>query len=463
MTVLSLLTALALSAPAAPVSVTPGNRVASVFLSQDFLNEELAAHAKSDLVKELKIELDPPSGSFFLRGVLQVPIEELRAVNLDPKLGAFRFQLAVKPETTRQGHLILEFPLNETFFYPKDSTDPEHDRVIVPVQMLSLALASARGYLAALSGDFSGFDRRTVKLRALIKGLDLAIKAEKNADALDELKTQRDALRIQLEAVPVERKQLQAVSKEVSGMLGFTGEKELNLNDELGARKNALILKIKLSQFVPYLSGVELSGIRVLRDKKDGHGENFLAVDVDAQLAVPLPPPAVSTPTARAGLRNAPSLIVRLNQSLFESAAVLAAEKKDLGPKIRNFEVRLQEDGLHVSGEWKTPLLVHVPFDTVVDVASTGPDSFDFKVRELEVADIELEALSGFVLESLKNRLAQSMKGVCAFTYVGEEKDRSRALHVVVDPKALLPAVPGMHLIDVDIRDREFLLKLGRL
>ncbi len=462
MTAASLLLALSLAAAAAPVSVTPGNRVASLYLSQDFINEQLTAHAKSDVVKELKIELDPPSGSFFLRGVLQVPVEELRAVNLDPKLGAFRFQVAVKPETTREGHLILEFPLDETYFYPKDSDDPKHERVIVPVQMLSLGLASARGYLAALSGDFTGFDRRTAKLQALIRGLDFAIKTEKDPEALDELKTQRDAYRIQLEAVPIERKQLQTVSKEVAGMLGFTGEKELNLNEELGARKNALILKIKLSQFVPYLSGVELSGIRVLRDKKDGRGENFLAIDLDAQLAVPLPPPTVSTPTARPGLKNAPSLIVRLNQSLFESAAVLAAERKDMGPKIRNFEVRLQEDGLHVAGEWKTPLLIHVPFDTVVDVASTGVDAFDFKVRDLEVADIELEALSGFVLESLKKRLDQSMKGVCTFTYVGEEKDRSRALHVVVDPKALLPAVPGMHLVDVDIRDREFLLKLGR-
>jgi hypothetical protein len=457
---IALLLALSVAASAAPAPV-PGNRVASIYLSQDFLNEELAAKAKSDLVKELKIELDPASGSFFLRGIVQVPTEELRAVNLDPKLGAFRFQLAVKPSTTRQGHLILEFPLDETFFYPKDSDDPKHDRVIVPVQMLSLALASARGYLSALSGDFSSFDRRTAKLKALIKGMDAAIKAEKDADALDELKNQRDSLRIQLEAVPIERKQLEAVAKQVSGMLGFTGEKELNLNDELGARKNALILKIKLSQFVPYLTGVELSGIRVLHDKKDGNGENFLAIDADAQLAIPLPPPTFSTPTARVGLKTAPSLIIRLNQSLFESAAVMAAEKKDMGPKIRNFEVTLREDGLHVSGEWKA-LLVHIPFDTVVDLASTGTDSFDLKVRELKVADIELEALSGLVLESLKKRLDSSMKGVCAFSYVGEEKDRSRALRVTVDPKALLPAVPGMHLVDVDIREREFLLKLGR-
>jgi hypothetical protein len=457
----ALIVVLGLIAPAR--AAVPGNRVASVYLSQTFLNEELAQHAKSDLIKELRVELDATSGKIFLRGVLQVPVEELRAVNLEPKFGSFRFQLTIHPETTRQGHLILEFPLDETFFYPADSRDPAHDRVIVPVQMLSLALASARGYLAALSGDFSGFDRRTKKLEALIKGLDAAIAAEKNADASDDLKNQRDAIRLQLEAVPIERKQLQAVAKEVSGALGFTGEKELNLNEELGARKNALILKIKLSQFAPYLSGVELSGVRVLHDKRDGGGQNYLAVDANAQLAVANPPPSVSTPSARAGMAVAPSLIVRLNQSLFESAAVLAAEKKDMGSKIRSFNVDLREDGLHVSGEWKSPLLLSVPFETVVDFVSTGPDVFEMRVRELKVADIELEALSGFVLEALKKRFDASLKGVCTFQYVGEEKDRSRALRVAVDPKALIPAFPGLHLVDVDVKEREFLLKLGRL
>jgi hypothetical protein len=46
---------------------------------------------------------------------------------------------------------------------------------------------------------------------------------------------------------------------------------------------------------------------------------------------------------------------------------------------------------------------------------------------------------------------------------VGEEKDHSRALQVSVDPKALVPAFPDLHLVDVDIREGEFLLKIGRL
>ena len=60
--------------------------------------------------------LDSDNGTLYLRGTLQVPTEELRAVNLDPKLGSFKFQLSIKPETTPDGFLILEFPLDQDFF-----------------------------------------------------------------------------------------------------------------------------------------------------------------------------------------------------------------------------------------------------------------------------------------------------------------------------------------------------------
>jgi hypothetical protein len=124
----------------------PANRVASMYISQDFINEQLAAHTKANVyIKEMKVVLDPTKNQMFLRGKIQVPLEEMRAVNLDPKLGLFRFQVTIRPETSKGGHLILEFPLAESFFYPDSSKDPEHERVVIPVQMLSIALASARG------------------------------------------------------------------------------------------------------------------------------------------------------------------------------------------------------------------------------------------------------------------------------------------------------------------------------
>ncbi len=258
------------------------SRVASVYISQDFINQQLSAHAKSETIKDLKIELVPVQEKILLRGKIQIPVEELRAINLDAGLDAFIFQVSIRPGATKHGHLILDFPLAETFFYPSNSQNIGEDRVVLPTQMLSLALASARGYLAALSGDFSGFDRRTKKYRALMKTLDQAIAHEKNLDVLDELKTKREATRLQLAAVPIERKQLNNLSKEVEHILSFTGEKEINLNDDLVARKNALIVKLKLSQLTPFLEDVELGGFRIMHDRLDGKGENYFAVDINS-------------------------------------------------------------------------------------------------------------------------------------------------------------------------------------
>ena len=417
---------------------------------------------KSELLQKVTLSLDPEHDQIYVRGVVHVPVEELRAINLDPKLGEFRFQVAVKLETTRNGHLIIEFPLQETYFYPASSKNLKEDRVVVPVQMLSLALASMRGYLAALSGDFAGFDRRTAKLEALEKSLDRSIESEKNSDARDELKNQRESLRLQLAAIPLERKQLQGMSKEVEAMLGFTGEKEISLNDELAARKNALILKIKLSQLIPYLQGVELGGVRIRHDKKDGGGQNYLVVDINTELAgQPASPLAVSKPADRPGMKTAPALIVRLNQALFESEALVDAEKKEMGSNLREFEIQLKDDGLHVSGKWHL-LFISVPFDTIVDFVTTSADVFEARVRKMDVAGIDLEFLTKFVLEALKKRLDKSLKGICSFQYLGEEKDHARALQVTVDPQKLLPAFPFLHLVDVDVREREFLLKIGR-
>jgi hypothetical protein len=460
-----MLTSLASAKNVDPAPVTPrtmpGNRIASIYISQDFINDQLKLHVKSDLLKDMSLVLDADHDQILLRGIIQVPVEELRAVNLDPKLGRFRFQVSIHAKSTKHGHLILAFPLDQTYFYPADSKNPKRDRVVIPVQMLSLALASARGYLAALSGDFTGFDRRTAKLEALIKALDAAIASEKNADALDVLKTQRDSLRLQLAAVPLERKQLKTAAKEVEALLGFTGEKEISLNDELAAHDNALILKIKLSQLVPYLQGVELGGVRIRHDKKDGNGQNYLVIDVNATLDTPQTPPIAIKPADRPGMKVAPALIVRLNQSIFESEAVLNAEKKEMGSKLKNFDLQLKDDGLHVSGSWHE-LFFSIPFDTVVDFVTTATDVFEVRVREIKIAGIDFNFVTKFVLESMKKRLDESLKGICKFDYVGEEKDHSRALKVTVEPKKLVPALPDMHLVDVDIREREFLLKIGQ-
>lgn len=441
---------------------TSSQRALSVFISQDFLNEQMQTHLKSNTnVQNLKILLDPEQDQILLRGTMRMPMEELRAINLDPKLGKFHFQMALKARTSSKGHLVLEFPLNKTFFYPADSTDPLQDRVIIPVQMLSLGLASARGYLAALSGDFSTFDRQTEMIEGIIKVLEHKIAIEKNPNIMASLKNEKESYRLKLAAVPIERKQLESISKEYEALVAFTGEKELTLNDELAAEKNALILKVKLSQLAPFLNGIELGGIRIVHDKKDGAGENYLAVDVNSQLAQNMPVPSPPKHIARAGMKVAPALIIRLNQALLESEAVVSAEKKGMPSKLRAFDIEFKDDGLHISGKWKT-LLVSIPFDTVVDFITTGTDVFEVRVGEIKVAGIDVEFMNKFILESVKKRLDKTLKGICAFDYLDDNKSHGGSLRVTVDPKKLVPAFPDLHLVAVDVRDKEFLLKVGK-
>jgi hypothetical protein len=449
---------------AAPTHPNPGasgrpqNRVASFQISQDFLNESIAGHLKSEIVPELKVAFDPKLGRIYFRGLIDIPVEELRAISLDAKMSKFRFQVGVKPDVTEQGHLKLEFPLNETYFYPANSKDIKADRVIIPVQMLSVALASARGYLAALSGDFSGIDRREKKLKAIVADLDREIKTEKNADALEDLKTDRESQRLKLEAVPVERKQLENTGKDISRILGFTGEKDVNLNEELGASKNAIVLKIKLSQLVPYLKDVELGGVRILHNTKDGPPQDMLSIDLNSTLETNADRPS-SGNVDREPSPDKAAIILRLRQTLFETQAVRDAETNAGGSKIRNLKFDFREDGLHVSGGYHV-LLVTVPFDTTIDVSSIGLDAFEVRVRELDVAGMDFDYLKKVALGSIRKRLENRFPGVCSFE--DAQDGAERILRVRVDPVKLMPAFPNLHLVDVDVRDRVFLMKIGK-
>ena len=151
---------------------------------------------------------------------------------------------------------------------------------------------------------------------------------------------------------------------------------------------------------------------------------------------------------------------MRLNQSLFASEAVVTAEKKSMPSKLRKLDMKLMDDGLHVVGSWHA-FIFNVPFDTVVNFVWTRPDSFEVRVGELDVAGIDFEFLSKFVLESIQNRIDSTLKGICTYHYIRERPDRSRALEVTMDSQKLIPAFPDLHLVGVDVREGEFLLKMG--
>jgi hypothetical protein len=437
------------------------SKIGSIYVSEQFINEQLASHlAKSDLVRNLKIKLDPTSRKMFLRGDFLLPLDDMRAIGIERNLAAFKFQLSILPKMSPQKHLVLEFPISETYFYQANSKNPLRDRVVIPVQLLSLGLAATRGYLAALSGDFSTFDRKSAKLKALLRGVKQTLTTEKNPDAIAVLTTERKSLELQIASTELERENFGRTAKSLNSIFAFTGEKEFNLNNEIKAQGNTVMLKLKLSKLVPYLKDIELGDIRVGNSNPDNTGENFLILDINTLLSE-APPKVTKSPRKPIHYKVPPSLMIRLSQDLFTSKLMLEKEKAKMGSDVKDFKIRFKNGGIHISGKIHK-FFWDIPFDGLVDFISTGPDTFEVRLRNLEVLRMDFKFLTPLALTAVKSRLKKALKGVCTYKYLGN-KDHSRVLQVTIEPKKLIPAFPDFHLVGVDVRDRNFMLKIGRI
>lgn len=436
------------------------SKVASIFVSEAFINEQLAGHlAKSDLVQNLKMKLDAKTNKMFLQGDFQLPLDDMRAIGIERDLARFKFQLSIQPSISPHKHLVLEFPLSETFFYQANSKNPKKDRVVIPVQLLSLGLASTRGYLAALSGDFSTFDRKTAKYKALLRVANQSIAIEKNPDALAVLKSGKKSLELQIASTELERENFGRTAKALNSIFAFSTEKDFNLNNQIQAHGNSLMLKLKLSKLVPYLKDIELGDIRMGNSNPDNSGENFLIFDINT-LVTEAPPAVKKTPRKPIQYKVAPSLMIRLSQDLFTSKLMLEKEKEKLS-SIKDFKIRFKNGGIHVTGKI-SKFFWDVPFEGLVDFTSVGPDVFEVSLRKLEVLNIDLKFLTPVVLTAVKSRLKKGLTGIAKYKYLGN-KDHSRVLQVTIEPKKLIPAFPDFHLVGVDVRDRNFMLKIGRI
>jgi hypothetical protein len=449
-------------APIPTPAPAPSGRIASFFLSEDFINQLLKEHLKANILQDVSIALDPASNQIMARGLLKIPTDELKALNAEQGIGDFRFQLAIQLKTTKRGHLIIIFPLDQTFFYPASSKDPQQDRVVIPVQLFSLALASARGSLAVMSGDFSGFDKKTQQLKQQIADIDHSLTLTKDPNDRDELQVNRKAAENQLEAIPLERKQAEKMAEKMSGFLKFVGEKEINLNEELAVHRNALILRIQLGQLAPYLEGIELGGVRLLKDEKDGSGENFLAVDINASLMSGYSTENGPHTTRPKTIERPPDIVIRLNQALFESRALVDTEQKDMDKHLKDFSIEFKEDGLHADGKWHEPLIPSIPFSSIIDFTWVSSNVFDIRVREIKILHVDIKLLTHLVLDAAKNRLDKALKGACTFQYIGEEKDHSEAIRATINFATLLPAFPKLALTGIVVKDKELLLKAGQ-
>lgn len=437
------------------------SKVGSIFVSEAFINEQLSGHlAKSDLVRNLKMKLDPTSSKLFLQGDFVLPLDDIRAIGIEKDLAKFKFQLSILPKITKNRHLLLEFPISETYFYQANSKNPKKDRIVIPVHLLSLGLAATRGYLAALSGDFSSFDRKVAKYQALLKVANTSIKTETNPDALAVLKSGKKSLELQIASTQLERENFSRTAKSLNTIFAFSSEKDFNLNNTIYARGNTVMLKLKLSKLVPYLKDIELSDIRVGNSNPDNSGENFMIFDINTMVTEA---PVVAKKIARKPInyKVPPSLMIRLSQDLFTSKMILDKEKESMSSDIKDFKVRFKAGGIHVSGKVKK-FFWDIPFEGLVDFISTGPDVFEVRLRQLKVMKMDLKFLTPLVLAAVKNRLKKGLEGIAKYKYLGD-KDNSRVLQVTINPKKLIPAFPEFHLTGVDVRDRNFMLKIGRI
>jgi hypothetical protein len=437
------------------------SKVASIYVSEEFINEQLSSHlTKSNLVRNLKIKLDPKSKKMYLHGIFQLPLDDIRAIGIERNLADFKFQLAILPQISPQKHLVLEFPLSETYFYQAYSKNPMRDRVVIPVQLLSLGLAATRGYLAALSGDFSTFDRKSAKFKALLRGVKQSIATEKNPDALAILTNERKSLELQIASTELERENFARTAKTLNSIFAFTGEKEFNLNNEIKARGNTVMLKVRLSKLVPYLKDIELGDIRVGNSNPDNSGENFLIFDINT-LITEAPPKIAKSPRRPINYKVPPSLMIRLNQDLFTSKLMLEKEKAKMSSDIKDFKIRFKNGGIHISGKIRK-FFVDFPFEGLIDFIYTGPNVFEVRLRKLEALSMDFKFLTPLALAAVKSRFKKALKGVGTYQYLGK-KDHSRVLQITIESKKLIPAFPEFHLVGVDVRDRNFMLKIGRI
>jgi hypothetical protein len=458
-----LLTFLVLSVLALPLFAQPlyESKVGSIFVSEAFINEQLAGHlAKSDLVRNLKMKLEPQSGKMFLQGDFILPLDDIRAIGIEKDLAKFKFQLSILPKITPNKHLLLEFPISETYFYQANSKNPRRDRVVIPVQLVSLGLAATRGYLAALSGDFSTFDRKIAKYRALLKVANTSIKTETNPDALAVLKSGKKSLELQIASTQLERETFGRTAKSLNTIFAFSSEKDFNLNNTIHASGNTVMLKLKLSKLVPYLKDIELADIRVGNSNPNNSGENFLVFDLNTLLTEP-PKQVKKVARKPINYKIPPSLMIRLNQDLFTSKMIIEKEKASMSADIKDFKIKFKTGGIHVSGKVKK-FWMDIPFEGLVDFISTGPDVFDVRLRSLKVMKMDLKFLTPLVLTAVKSRLKKGLKGIAKYKYLGDQ-DNSRVLQVTINPKKLIPAFPDFHLTGVDVRDGNFMLKIGRV
>ena len=440
-------------------------RIGTIYFSESFINEQLVKNiARSESLKSLELDLKQAGNTLRVHGLYQLPVDDIESLGLDPRMMQFRFQLSVQASINKEGYLVLRLPLEQSYFYQANRRSEgveKEDRILIPVQLLSLGLATARSRLAALSGDFSGLDRKKEKLSALIRGIDQLLKSETNADVKVTLMNRKRALELQLESERLTREQIMITARSLKSVMDLLGVRDFNLSNKLKAEGNTLFLKLKLTSLISYLKDIELGAVRVQHKDRYGQGEDYLALDVDSLAASGVQGPLTERLTLPSRqLEIAPSIHIRLNQEILLKNVVREAKARTLEDKVEDFHLQFQPDGLHVTGNLKFWFL-RIPFDSLVDFVSTGPDFFEVRLRKIRAWGLSLKPLVPLALKAIENRLESLFKGLFTYEYIGRV-DGAKVLKVTVDSQKLVPAFPGLHLLDIDVLDGSIMLRIGR-
>jgi hypothetical protein len=151
-----------------------------------------------------------------------------------------------------------------------------------------------------------------------------------------------------------------------------------------------------------------------------------------------------------------PDVAIRIDQALLETEAVRDAEREAVAGKLKNVQLSIKDDGLHIKGKYPIMIIGSIDFEAVVTLVWTSPNVFEARLHQIKVFSVDLTRI---VLSSVQADLSEALKGVCAFQRLGAAPDGSQVLRVSMDMKAMMPAMPALELSGITTRDKVLILK----
>lgn len=151
-----------------------------------------------------------------------------------------------------------------------------------------------------------------------------------------------------------------------------------------------------------------------------------------------------------------PDVAIRIDQALLETQAVRDAEREAVAGKLKELQLGIKDDGLHIKAKYPILIIGSIDFEAVVTFVWVAPNVFEARLHQIKVFSVDLTRM---VLSSVQADLSEALKGVCSFQRLGAAPDGSQVLRVTTDMKAMLPALPALQLSGITTRDKVLILK----